>query len=393
MTPPFLKLCCALIVCGTALAPAEDSDPKIKILYSATISESVPDAVLPMGLVRAKDGTLIAAFCDGWDIKPGTKTYLTRSTNLGRTWSEPYMILKSDEPHVGIGAGLAALPDGNLLLIETVNSHVSKDRSWEAVFKGRSSRVLLKKSTDDGKTFEDAGELPLPEGSLCGTMGTVVSLPNGDVILPAYIRPGKDGKKDGWDYGSGFFRSRDGGKSWGKFEVAFKDPPEGRVNPVHFNEVAYLVRPDNAIVAYSRIDSEKYDDKLWQTQGNNLWKTESRDNGMTWSNPVEQSIGGLFPALGRFQEGPFVLVCGNRHEQPTRKVCLYLSDTGSDFRFSSYAPYARTKGICYGSGTGGSQCVLPISADTAYVVYYATDPSLKSQHNTYIEGFLMKAAK
>lgn len=368
-----------------------EAGQSLNVTRSAIVNDTIPDAMLPMGIVRVGKTGLLTVFCDGGDLMPGSKAYLFRSDDLGKTWSkDPETIIASENPDIGIGAGLASLPDGRLLLMEMVQTHDSGDRTWGAVFKKRTSSFPLKISGDGGKTFEAAGELPFPSGANGGVMGTVVALANGDLILPGYQYPGGSPKKEGVLYGSGFFRSRDGGNTWGHLEVAFSDPVPGRTEPLHFNEAAYVVRPDGSIVAYARIDSEKRDAKLWQTQGNNLWWTESHDNGGTWSIPQESDIGGLFPAIVRLSNGKYLMACGNRHETPTRKIGFYASDDGLNFQLADYAPYFRTGGRCLSSATGGSQALVPISENEAYCVYYAADPSLTSAHRTYIEGCLIR---
>lgn len=362
----------------------------LDVMRSAIVNDTIPDAMLPMGIVKVGEKSLLTVFCDGGDLMPGSKAYLFRSDDLGRTWSkDPETIIASENPDIGIGAGLAALPDGRLLLIEMVQTHHSGDRTWGAVFKKRTSSFPLKVSADGGKTFDAAGELPFPDGANGGVMGTVVALANGDLILPGYQYPGGE-KTGGVSYGSGFFRSRDGGNTWSDLEVAFSDPVSGRSDPMFFNEAAYVVRPDGSIVAYARIDSEKRDTKLWQTQGNNLWWIESHDHGKTWSVPKESDIGGLFPAITRLNNGKYLMACGNRHETPTRKVGFYTSDDGLHFQLASYAPYFRTGGKCLSSATGGAQALVPISENEVYCVYYAADPSLTSAHRTYIEGCVVR---
>ncbi|OHE77770.1 MAG: hypothetical protein A2107_07365 [Verrucomicrobia bacterium GWF2_62_7] len=219
-------------------------------------------------------------------------------------------------------------------------------------------------------------------------MGTVIELANGDLILPGYFNlHGATGEKKE-QCGSGFFRSVDGGKTWGTFEVAFKDPPEGRDLPNNFNQAAYVVRADGSLVACARSDSVNLRSGKFLPQGNNLWFTESSDQGKTWASPKEAMIGGIGPAMVRMGQDKYLLVCGDR--EPIRKVKFYTSRNGRDFVFARYAPYQRTGGICDGAGTGGTQRILPLDAKRVYVIYYATDHRLKTFWNTYIEGCLLQ---
>ncbi|HRJ70906.1 MAG TPA: sialidase family protein [Terrimicrobiaceae bacterium] len=365
------------------------SEAGVNIVRSGIVNDSITNAQMPMGLVRVGKESLITIFNDGGDLEPGAKTYLVRSDDLGETWGEPYMVLSSDQPNLGIGGTLAELPGGKILLIEIVQTHLSGDLTMEAVFKTRTSAYNLKISSDGGKTFEPSGSLPVPAGASGGIMGTVVPLANGDLILPAYLYPGGFPKVEGSQYGSGFFRSKDGGMTWLPLEVAFADPVPGRDKPLDFNESAYVVRPDGSIVAYARIDSEIHEAGRWQSKGNHLWWVESHDNGITWSTPKETRIGGLYPAIIRMGESKYLLVCGDRHASPTRKVTFYTSNDGLNFQPAGFAPYAKTKGECLSSATGGSQALVALTDKEVYLVYYAADPAQTSRDKTHIEGCVL----
>ena len=358
---------------------------EVSIVEANVVNDTTPNAQTPFGLVRAGKNRLVAIFSDAGDMNPGAKAYLISSDDLGQSWGDPSLILSSDDPAIGIGGALVGLPGDKILLIRIEMNHHSDDRTWDAVFKGRTTTYPLQISIDGGKTFQDAGTLPSAPDSIGTVMGTVVTLANGDLILPGYQSP-HAAEVEGHEYGSGFYRSRDKGVTWDRFEVAFTDPIPGRDKKLDFNEAAYVVRPDGSIVAYARIDSEILEEGVWQSKGNNMWFIESQDNGQTWTMPKETSIGGIFPALIRVGQDKYLLACGNRHSSPGRKVSLYTSSNGLDFQFATDAPYFRTKGVCQSSGTGGSQCFVPIGENEVYMIYYASDPALTTSDKSYIEG-------
>ncbi len=375
----------------------ESEAPKVRAVRTAIVNTFIPNSMLPMGVVRVGEKELIAAFIDGVDIKPGSAGYLVRSTDLGKTWSKPFHTMKSDLPNVGTAIAIASLPNGDLLLTKMVETYLSDDPTWDAVFKGHTTQFKLERSTDGGKTFVDDGVLPLPKKCSAGIMGTVVVLANGDLIMPGFQYPGVSPREEGFQYGSGFFRSRDGGKTWGRMEVAFKDPVEGRENPLGFNEAAYFLNKNGTVIAYARIDSERKDTALdvgnqkavWPVDGNNLWVVESTDHGATWSEPKETNIGGLFPAIVRLADDRYLMVCGNRHSKPSRTTYYYTSRDGYDFKFGGTAPYTRTNGVPDGNN-GGSHSLVVIDENHAYLTYYGADAKLGTANNTYIEGVLLK---
>jgi BNR repeat-like domain len=377
-------LLAGVLMAAPPLATAGKID--VKVVDAAVVNDTIPDAVCPSGLARVGEKGLITVFSDGGDIAPGSKAYLVRSDDLGKTWDPPYKVLSSDDPAAGVAASLSALPNGKILLVEAVVTHHSGDLSPAAVFKSRSCAYNLKISSDGGQTFEPLGTLPSAPGAIGGLTDRVVELANGDLILPAYQYPGGSGKVDGYEYGCGYFRSTDGGKTWGRLEKAFADPIAGRTTPLDFNEAAYVVRPDGSILAYARIDSEISQPGHWQQAGNRMWYVESKNNGETWSEPQESKIGGIYPAILRLDDSRYLLVCGDRHASPTRKVTFYTSTDGLDFQPAGFAPYFRTNGECKSSGTGGAQSMVQLDKSTVYLVYYALDYALKTRECTYIEG-------
>lgn len=387
----------AFAIHGQAEEPKELKAPKVRTVRSAIVNILIPNSKLPMGVVRVGERGLIAAFIDGNDIQPGCAGYLVRSTDLGKTWSKPFLTVKSDLLNVGTAIAIASLPDGDLLLTEMVETYLSDDQTWDAVFKGHTTEFRLKRSSDGGKTFVDDGVLPLPKKCSAGIMGTVTALSNGDLIMPGFQYPGVSPREEGFQYGSGFFRSRDGGKTWGRMEIAFKDPIAGRENPLGFNEAAYFLNKEGTVIAYARIDSEGKETALdvgnqkavWAIEGNNLWVVESSDDGTTWSEPKETNIGGLFPAIARLADDRYLMVCGNRHSNPSRTTYYYSSRDGYDFQFAGSAPYSRTNGVADGNN-GGSHSLVVIDEKHAYMTYYASDPKLGTANNTYIEGVLLK---
>lgn len=381
-----LALAASAFVLSQAAGRAEI---KVDVVRSTIINDTIPNAQIPMGVVRVGEESLLSVFSDGGDLEPGGKSYLVRSDDLGVTWSEPYQTISSENPADGVGGALATLPNGDILLTEIVMTHHSGDLSPEAVFKSRAVAFRLKVSSDGGKTFQPFSSLPSAPGANGAVMGTLVQLANGDLIIPAYQYPGTS-KDEGHDYGSGFYRSTDGGKTWGRLEIAFADPVPGREKRLDFNESAYVVRPDGSIVAYARIDSEVSEEGRWQSKGNNMWVIESRDNGQTWTTPKETNIGGIFPAILRLDDKRYLLVCGDRQASPTRKVTFYTSTDGLNFQPAGFAPYVRTKGECLSSGTGGAQGLVRLSDDEVYLVYYAADPNaVPSRDRTHVEGCLL----
>jgi len=362
--------------------------PPVTVLQSCIINDTIPDAMMPTSMAKAANGDLILAFNDGGDLSAGSSAYLVRSTDLGASWSAPYQTFQSTDPKIGTLNTIASLPDGSLLMGIVECTHPLYPNQNLAV---RTTGIRLFRSTDNGNTFSLLTTLNTPPQGLSTIMGTVAQFPNGDLVMSSYILPNISGPQAGYTYGCGFFRSTDGGLTWGDFEKAFQDPPPSIGQSLYFTECSYQVvehesgNPlDDPIVAFARIDSDptgQYSSGV----PNSLWKCFSSDNGATWSTPVPVGISGIWPATAQVGGYSYLMVCGDRQASPTRKVSFFTSRDGENYAFRGYPPYTKTGG-CVSSATGGAQAIVELSPGVFYVAYYAKDPSLGGTHQTYLEG-------
>ena len=299
--------------------PPVGSGMEVKVLKNAIVNDKIVDAVSPGGLAVTRDGDYLATFSDHGDVSPGCRSYLVRSRDQGTTWEEPEQVFGPNNEREGVTVVLHNLPDGEIMLGTERFTHDGVDR--KAVFRARTSQLELFRMDENGK-FVPLQKLNTPAGAAFTFTGSVVELPNGDWVLPAYGYP-KTGTVPGALYGSGFFRSRDRGASWGDFELAFRDEPPAGEAAYDFNESGFFVKPDGTLVALARIDSRKV---------NKLWRTESTDNGKTWSKPVETAIGGIYPVVMPLEGGGYLLACGNREARPIPRSVNFFYSADGDIR-------------------------------------------------------------
>jgi len=161
-------------------------------------------------LTRAANGDLLVAFSTEWEPFPwGGILKLTRSTDEGRTWSDPVVVWQDEDPRVTIQVsnGLQTLSNGDVLLPVTyclVPKHekVPADpKRWSEVYNmndpGYRREVRLLRSRDSGHTWtvEDP-KLDKP----WWRFGRLLELKDGRLIMPAT---------------AGYVESRDFGKTWG----------------------------------------------------------------------------------------------------------------------------------------------------------------------------------
>lgn len=371
----------SLLVLSPSATPAGDA---LTVLRYGPVNDTVVDAVSPGGLVRTLSGDLLTTFTDKGDSAAGSKCYVVRSTDLGTTWSEPYLTVEPNDPKEGIYTGLASLLDGRILMTLMRIGH--SDTSRESVFGARETTVELKVSDDNGATFSSIGFLDTPPGALTSVMGTLYPLKNGDLILPAYCYASGSRQHPGYRYGSGFYRSLDGGAHWGPMELVFTDPPSPDETRQGFNESAFAVRDDGTIIAYARVDVHRGDD----FKQNKMWRSQSTDHGLTWSAPEETDIVGIYPAIVTLPSGEFVMACGIRDSKVMRRTTsLFTSTDGLNWSYRGHPYYSRTNGVPANSATGGSQAMVSMGENGVYLVFYAHDPALPGRDKTYVDGCLV----
>ncbi len=275
----------------------------IAIFSTGCNTEKSPDPVIERADVVAAPGlcpsTLLfekGELIVGWvtgkgDGQPSDVFDFAKSLDSGKTWSKPFMRIKSDDPLTGSSASLTVLPDGNwtigqiLLYSLEVVWEEEPDQSkpnWNSLVAGRKFDSFYSFSKDGGKTFSEKKLLSDSVNRNDFAQGNIIELPGGDLIWP-------------WGYwGSeplnGFKRSTDGGLNWGPVIRAWQDPPAGHEKPLAFNETAVTVCKDGTIVAVARVDGAPNNDKRF-------WQIKSKDNGHTWSPPRQIEVVGGSPAM------------------------------------------------------------------------------------------------
>lgn len=88
----------------------------------------------------------------------------------------------------------------------------------------------------------------------------------------------------------------------------------------------YTLKADGTIVGFARWDSAS---QLTES----MYKTISKDNGKTWSEPVETQIKGIYPVSIKLPNGIYILMCGLRNDpMRDRIIHFYGSTDGENFK-------------------------------------------------------------
>jgi len=391
--------------CRTVRASTINSKHKNPIIERADVVGG--PGFCPSALLSDNGDLIVSWDKESGDLQPGQASQFARSSDLGKTWSKPYMTIKSDKPLTGIYSTLNNLPDGNwtigrflLYTLEAVWQD-EPDRSkpnWASLVAGRKFDSYYSFSVDNGYTFSERKLLSDSVDRNDFSQGEIVELPNGDLIWP-------------WGYwGSkplnGFKRSTDGGLNWGPVVRAWQDPPPGFDKPLSFNEAASTVCRDGTIVAIARVDGAPGNDKRF-------WQIKSHDNGETWSTPRQIEIAGGSPAMYCTPKGQLWLAYRDGGFGPGLGLAV-SDDNGDTWRFlyhlkDAYGEHEKLYGqIRYtdedrkkpwrpGEGIVGYPRFVKLSDTEVYVVFHAHNKEEWSKlfpaTPFYIAGNLLRIPK
>ncbi len=371
-----------LAACTLALAVPLVSGAEMEVIHSGIVNDRIDNAECPSALLRVAPEEYVTVFMDKGDCVAGTASYFVRTKNRGRTWSRPFMTYKDKRADVGVNMGFSQLKDGRIIGAMVACKHT--DTSEEGFRSYRTGKAFVIDVNLRKKKITTVAELESPDAAIAAPMpNNFIELSNGDMLLPCYIYP--PGRFDSdFPYGSGFFRSADGGKTWGRFERAFQEFDEDEEKHYSFNESVIFEKEDHTLVAFARIDSRPV---------NNMWKVTSKDFGKTWSMPVETDIPATYPVGIKARGGYYVMVAGYLKDPIPRTTTVFFSEDGENFTplgTPYYSRPAEKKGRPYNTGTGGMQAIIEVEKDVFLITFYSSDPELKGRDHCYVDSCLIR---
>jgi hypothetical protein len=247
-------------------------------------------------LIRLHSGELMAVLRGGAPhIGVKGRLDIVSSNDEGKTWSAPRTVIDSSEDDRNPAFGQTK--NGDIILSYAVlrgydsagaKFSGNKDADRQAV------GVYVVSTSDGGKTWtkpelsERIHSLQKDGGSV-SPYGKIVQLPSGTLLMSVYYQ--FSNARGHQDY---LFRSRDGGQTW----------DEPTLVGEHSNETCLLALPNGEVLAALRSET-----------GGHISVAVSKDQGHTWSSPVQVTRDGEHPAdLIRLKNGDILLTYGQRNK-------------------------------------------------------------------------------
>jgi hypothetical protein len=289
----------------TAAAAATQPTLVISKGPAAATYQAFPDAC------RLKNGDILCVFYAGYghvslaadDFSNGGRICMVRSSDEGRTWSEPQIIY--DDADDNRDSHIVELDDGTLL-VTFFSWQMNKDRlkSYKdfsyKLFREMSHNtgVQMIASRDGGKTWDKQARSLFPDW-VCSA--PVRQLPDGTCILGVYQKD----KEKGVDIG-GSSRSSDRGATW-ETPVKINNPPG----------VSLAAETDIIRLNDGKLFAALRDSKL------NMRYATSADAGKSWSEAADIGFKGHCPHLNRLSTGEIILC----HRLPQTSIHISRDDT------------------------------------------------------------------
>jgi hypothetical protein len=241
---------------------------------------------------RLKDGR-IAVVLRGGAPHIGIKGRLDLvfSTDEGKTWSKPTVVIDSEMDDRNPAFGQAA--DGTLVVGYWHCANYDEQGKFKDV--PHRSKTKVTRSPDGGKTWDTPIDIDVSDLDYGSPYGKILTMPDGGMLMAVYGSAvgggGRRGREEDYSY---LYRSTDNGRTWSRFST---------VGAERFNETGLLRLESGDLLAAMRTSAPKQD----------VWVSRSKDGGRTWSDPVNVTPPMVHPPdLVQLPDGRVLLTCGDR---------------------------------------------------------------------------------
>jgi len=368
------------------------------------LDESI--SIYPEGLTFAKNGDLLMAAC----CPKAAKTFIMRSADRGRTWTGQGVLEHRDPPkdyraRSGYVEGMHMTKSGRLVLIYYVlDQEIEKTEPGDEYYVpgGNNFRFTRLRSVQWGAYSDDEGETwnysPMD----------IFPFKSGDFEASSQIFETKDGtlvasfrghlSQDELDAGIGsvgIVRSHDGGKSWGDASIVHRGRPG---SGLWYNESQVVPLPDGRWLGMIRLNDNNQHPKAPLIMN----RCYSRDQGRTWTYPVQTRFRGGEPGLGLLPDG--AVLCT---QTAGRFLALVIREDGTEVRRYGIEKCGKLLyEISYDGGLTwaywcdlyvaevgsnehiGSPIIRALDEDAAIAVYHRGSKASANKHGRYGKQFI-----
>ena len=236
------------------------------------------------GMVQLPSGELLALFVMGEAFESvDLTTYVTRSGDLGRTWTlqGPLFDRPGSLPATSDFLKPLLLRDGTLIAL---GYRFDRDDPEQPIAIAETDGALpgddvVSFSSDDGSTWTEPTVIPRTTPELVELPSRPIQLQSGDIVATGGLFKMPDGTSPSGQFGV-LFRSTDNGRTWDDRVRYFESP--GRTVAAYESNIAEMQPGRLVAICWA------FDIATGAYLHNQV--TVSHDNGHTWSGPIDTGI-------------------------------------------------------------------------------------------------------
>ena len=275
--------------------------PTIEILSTGHVNRG--DSAFPT-LVRWDNGDIVCGFSCGGGAHAQGGTYCARSTDGGRTWSRPSVVLKRSESPIRTNhLRLSRAADGTIL---AYGQRDQNECTPDGVKRLACDPVLCR-SSDGGCTWSEPDVIPFQIPGPYEISNPIVVTADGRWLAPAAtLYEGRYGER------VVLHESSDQGATWPNMYTVFQDPGSG----IGYLEQKLIETEPGQMLAIAWVQDFANDSDL-----KNAYSL-STDGGRSWNGPHPTGIQGQTMTPVWLREDRYLILYNRRFGDQSVQMCL-----------------------------------------------------------------------